>query len=79
MLRSIGKAGGLTNSIIVDPIIINVGLIRKRRPSAKHKWILLDCFHRLCKINGHKPTRHLLISLLRRVVLLSTKIPEVFC
>ena len=61
VILTIGEPSCLAHSIIVDPVIVDVGLIRKRWPGAEHEWILLHRHHGFGKINRHKPTRHQLV------------------
>ena len=77
MFGSVSEACGLANTIIIDAIIGDVRLIGERRPSTEHEWILTDRLHRLCKINGHKSTRHLRVSLVFSVMLFSPEVPQI--
>ena len=74
---AIGEAGGFTNAVVLDPIVVDVGLIRKGRPGTKNEGVLFNGLHGLGQINRHETARHFFLCFRFGVLLLATKVPEV--
>ena len=49
--RAIGEAGGFTDAVVIDPIVVDVGLIGEGGPGAEHEWVLLNGLHGLGQID----------------------------
>ena len=51
MVLPIGKTRGLANAVVIDTIVVDIRLVRERRPSAEYEGKLLYSFHGLGKVD----------------------------
>ena len=77
MLWPVGKSRGLTDPVIVDPIVVDIGLVGEGWPSTQYKGVLLDGFHGLGQVNRQEAAGHFLVRLSLGVMLLATKVAQV--
>src|SRR5258707_8203001 len=75
---TVGEAGGLADAVVVDPVVVDVGLVGEGGPGAEHEGKLLDCLYRLREVDRHEAPRHLPVGLFLRVVLRAPEVPQVF-
>src|SRR6516225_10004597 len=53
VVRTVGEAGGLANTVVVDPVVGDVGLVGEGEPSAEHERKLLDWLERLGEVDHY--------------------------
>ena len=77
MVRTVGKHGGLTDAVVIDAVVRDVGLIGEGRPGTQDEGILLDGLEGFGEIDRHEPARHLGVGFGLGVVLLASEVPQV--
>src|SRR6266481_1380768 len=54
VVGTVGEAGGLTDAVVVDPVVVDVRLVGEGGPGAEHEGELLDRLYRLGEVDRHE-------------------------
>src|SRR5258708_21926328 len=68
VVGTVGEAGGLADTIIVDTVVVDVRLVGEGGPGAEHEGELLDRLYRLGEVDRHETAGHLSARFFPRVV-----------
>src|SRR5260370_27265699 len=79
VVGTVGKAGGLADTVIVDTVVVDVRLVGEGGPGTEHEGELLDRLYRLGEVDRHEPPRHLRVRFVLGVGLRAPEAAPVLC